>query len=115
MKVDVVITMLVAEQVLDERKIFVYATAKNIIGGTVGALRGLVLLSVYGDILYIHRAKLDNSYAECLGKFYIPDLKKIEGKAGLFGGSFSFESEGQKYRFKLPSRANKFVDFFKGK
>ena len=112
MKVDNVINILVTERVLDERKIFVYATAKNIIGGTVGALRGLVLLSVYGDVLYIHRAKLDNSYAECLGNFFVSDLKKIKGKAGLFGGSFSFEAEGQKYCFKLPSRANKFVNYF---
>ena len=112
MKVNDVLAVLVDNQMLDDKKIFVYATARNIIGGTVGALRGLVLLSVYGDVLYIHRAKLDNSYAECLGKFYISDLKKIKGKACLFGGSFSFESEGQKYCFQLPSRAHKFVNYF---
>lgn len=115
MKVDVVTNMLVAEGVLDERKIFVYATAKNIIGGTVGALQGLVLLSVCGDVLYLHRAKLDNSCERCLGNFNISDLKNVKAKAGLFGGDFTFEAEGQKYRFKLPSRADKFVDFFKVK
>lgn len=112
MKVVDVINILMTKQLLDERQIFVYATAKNIIGGTVGALHGLVLLSVYRDVLYIHRVKLDNSYAECIYKFYISDLKNIKGKAGLFGGSFSFEVEGQKYCFKLPSRANKFVNYF---
>lgn len=115
MKVDDVINILVAEQVLDERKILVYATAKNMIGGVVGAVQGLVLLSVCGDVLYLHRAKLDNSCEKCLGYFSISNLKNIKAKAGLFGGSFSFEVDGQKYSFKLPSRANKFVDFFKGK
>lgn len=112
MKVNDVLAVLVDNQMLDDKKIFVYATARNIIGGTVGALRGLVMLSICGDILYLHRVKLDNSCEECLGSFYIPDLKNIKAKAGLFGGSFSFESGGQKYRFKLPSRANKFVNYF---
>lgn len=99
---------------LDEKEIFIYATAKNMTGGAIGAVQGLVLLSVCGDILYLHRARIDNSCERCLGNFYIPDLKKVKAKAGLFGGRFSFEAEGQKYRFKLPSRANKFVNFFKG-
>ena len=30
----------------------------------------------------------------------------------LFGGKFSFKYEGQEYKFKLPSKAGKFVDFF---
>lgn len=112
MKVDDVINVLLTQQVLDERKIFVYAIAKNTIGGAAGALQGLVLLSVCGEVLYLHRAKLDNSYERCLENFYMPDLKNIKAKAGLFGGSFSFEEGGQKYRFKLPSKADKFVDFF---
>lgn len=115
MKVVDVINILVTKQVLDERQIFVYATAKSIIGGTVGALHGLVLLSIYGNVLYLHRVKFDNSCQGCLGSFYIPDLKNIKAKAGLFGGSFSFEAGGQKYSFKLPSRADKFVNFFKVK
>ena len=43
---------------------------------------------------------------------YIPNMKNIQGKAGLFGGKFSFNYEGQEYKFKLPSKAGKFVDFF---
>lgn len=45
-------------------------------------------------------------------KIYIPNMKNIQGKAGLFGGKFSFNYEGQEYKFKLPSKAGKFVDFF---
>lgn len=45
-------------------------------------------------------------------KFNIPNMKNIQGKAGLFGGKFSFKYEGQEYKFKLPSKAGKFVDFF---
>ena len=70
---------------------------------------GLVLLSVYRNVLYIHKANIDNSYGEQLAKFDIPDMKNIRGKAG---GKFSFNYEGQEYKFKLPSKAGKFVDFF---
>ena len=73
---------------------------------------GLVLLSVYRNVLYIHKANIDNSYGEQLAKFDIPDMKNIRGKAGMFGGKFSFNYEGQEYKFKLPSNAGKFVDFF---
>ena len=47
------------------------------------------MLSVNKDILYIHRANIDNSYGEQLAKIHIPDMKNIQGKAGLFGGKFS--------------------------
>ena len=113
LKVSDLINQLKQANLLDEKEVFVYATAKSMIGGAVGAMQGLVLITVCGDVLYLHRAKLDNSYADCLGKFYLSDLSNIKGKAGLFGGSFSFEADGTKYRFQLPSRANKFVDFFK--
>ena len=61
---------------------------------------------------YIHHANIDNSYDERWAKIYIPNMKNIQGKAGLFGGKFSFNYEGQEYKFKLPSKAGKFVDFF---
>lgn len=112
LKVSDIISQLKQANLLDEKEVFVYATVKSMIGGAVGSVQGLVLITVCGDVLYLHRAKLDNSYADCLGKFYLSDLGNIKGKAGLFGGSFSFEAEGQKYCFKLPSRANKFVNYF---
>lgn len=112
MKVEAVIDDLKRKNLLDDSNIFVYASEKRIIGGAVGAAYGPVLLSVYQDILYIHRAKLDNSYTDCLNKFLISDLRDIRGKAGLFSGSFSFEYEGQRYKFQLPSRSNKFVNYF---
>ena len=39
-------------------------------------------------------------------------MKNIQGKAGLFGGKFSFNYDGKEYKFKLPAKAEKFVDFF---
>ena len=39
-------------------------------------------------------------------------MKNIRGKAGLFGGKFSFNYDGKEYKFKLPAKAEKFVDFF---
>ena len=44
--------------------------------------------------------------------FHIPDMKNIRGKAGLFGGKFSFNYDRKEYKFKLPAKAEKFVDFF---
>ena len=86
---------LYSDKFLDEKNNYIYAS-----------------LSVYEDILYIHRANIDNFYGKQLAKIYIPNMKNIQGKAGLFGGKFSFKYEGQEYKFKLPSKAGKFVDFF---
>ena len=103
---------LYSDKFLDEKNNYIYASLSNKIGGLIGSVKGLVLLSVYEDILYIHRANIDNSYGKQLAKIYIPNMKNIQGKAGLFGGKFSFNYEGQEYKFKLPSKARKFVDFF---
>ena len=48
-----------------------------------------------------------------LAKIHIPDMKNIRGKAGLFGGKFAFNYDGKEYKFKLPAKAEKFVDFFR--
>ncbi len=103
---------LYSDKFLDEKNNYIYASLSNKIGGLIGSVKGLVLLSVYEDILYIHRANIDNSYGKQLAKIYIPNMKNIQGKARLFGGKFSFKYEGQEYKFKLPSKAGKFVDFF---
>ena len=103
---------LYSDKFLDEKNNYIYASLSNKIGGLIGSVKGLVLLSVYEDILYIHRANIDNSYGERLAKIYIPNMKNIQRKAGLFCGKFSFNYEGQEYKFKLPSKAGKFVDFF---
>ena len=103
---------LYSDKFLDEKNNYIYASLSNKIGGLIGSVKGLVLLSVYEDILYIHRANIDNSYGEQLAKIPIPYMKNIQGKAGLFGGKFSFNYDGKEYRFKLPAKAEKFVDFF---
>ena len=112
MKEDQVIEKLIKEKVLDDKSIYVYASVKGGIGGVIGTINGLVLLSVYKDVLYIQKANIDNSYGKQLAKIHIPDMKNIQGKAGLFGGKFSFNYDGKEYNFKLPAKAEKFVDFF---
>ena len=104
---------LYSDKFLDEKNNYIYASLSNKIGGLIGSVEGLVLLSVYEDILYIHRANIDNSYGEQLAKIHIPDMKNIRGKAGMFGGKFSFNYDGKEYKFKLPAKAEKFVDFFR--
>ena len=84
MKEDQVIEKLIKEKVLDDKSIYVYASVKGGIGGVIGTINGLVLLSVYKDVLYIQKANIDNSYGEQLAKIHIPDMKNIRGKAGLF-------------------------------
>ena len=81
-------TQLQKNKFLDEKNIYLYASMKNMIGGICGSVKGLVLLSVYKDTLYVHHANIDNSYDERLAKIYIPNMKNIQGKAGLFGGKF---------------------------
>lgn len=112
MKVEQVIAQLKQNQFLDDREVYVYASAQDMVGGVVGSIKGLVILSLYDNLLYVHRANLDNSYGEQLAEIYVPDMCKIQGKAGAFGGKFSFEYKENIYRFKLPSKANKFVDYF---
>lgn len=103
MRLEQIENQLNENNLLDEQKIYVYA---SLIG------KGLVLLSVCDDTLYIHRANIDNSYSELLAKITISKMQDIKGKSGLFGGKFSFNSDGKKYSFKLPSKAAKFVDYF---
>ena len=54
----------------------------------------------------------EKTIGERLAKIYISDMKNIQGKAGMFGGKFSFNYDGKEYIFKLPAKAEKFVDFF---
>lgn len=56
MKVKNVIEDLKDKKFIDENEIYVYASLKNIIGGAIGSIRGLVLLSINENILYIHHA-----------------------------------------------------------
>lgn len=111
-KVQKILMELKKNNLLDDRDIFTYATIQNAFGGAIEVIRGGVLISVCHEKLYIHRAKLDNSYGECYFEFYVSELQDVKGKAGLFGGRFSFVVNGQRYRFQLPSRANAFVDYF---
>lgn len=112
MKVEQVIEKLAEEKLIDNQRVYVYASVKGKLGGVVGAVNGLVLLSVYQDLLYIHKANLDNTCGERLAEIHIPEMNDIQGKAGLFGGKFSFSCEGKKYQFQLPAKAGQFVNFF---
>ena len=112
MKEEQILNCLKKETLLDEKTIYTYASLRSAIGGAIGSINGLVLLSINGNILYIHQANIDNSYGERLAKIYISDMKNIQGKAGMFGGKFSFNYDGKEYKFKLPAKAEKFMDFF---
>lgn len=90
MKEEQILNCLKKETLLDEKTIYTYASSRSAIGGAIGSINGLVLLSINGNILYIHQANIDNSYGERLAKIYISDMKNIQGKAGMFGGKFSF-------------------------
>ncbi len=115
MKVQEVVNKMKAENLVDNREIYVYATKKSLLAGAAGAVAGLCILSVYENTLYMHKANLDNTYGECLQKFAVSNMKVLKSKAGLFGGEFAFEYEGKKYKFKLPSKANNFANFFVAK
>ena len=106
-------TQLQKNNFLDENNIYIYASKKYLLEGICGRIKGLVLLSICKDTLYVHHANIDNSYGEQLAKIHIPDMKNIRGKAGMFGGKFSFNYDGKEYKFKLPAKAEKFVDFFR--
>lgn len=83
MKVDIVLEKLQKNEFLDKRNIYIYASLKNILGGIMGSISGLVLLCVYEKFLYIHHANIDNSYDERLAKIYIPNMKKYPRKSRI--------------------------------
>ena len=112
MNLKIIETQLQKNNFLDENNIYIYASKKYLLEGICGGIKGLVLLSICKDTLYVHHANIDNSYGEQLAKIHIPDMKNIRGKAGIFGGKFSFNYDGKEYKFKLPAKAEKFVDFF---
>lgn len=111
MKVDTVQEYLKNNKALDNKKIYIYASSNKIIGGVIGTQSGLVLLSVNKDILYIHRANIDNSYGEQLAKIHIPDMKNIQGKAGLFGGKFSFNYDRKEYKLNCQQKLKNLLIF----
>ena len=115
MKVQEVITKMKSENLIDDRELLVYATKKGILGGAAGAAMNLAILSVYKDTLYVHRAAMDNSYHEQLAAYQLSDLKIVKSKAGFFGGDFVFEYEGKKEHYSLPSKSEKFAEFFASK
>ena len=79
---------LYSDKFLDEKNNYIYASLSNKIGGLIGSVKGLVLLSVYEDILYIHRANIDNSYGKQLAKIYIPNMKISKEKPDYLVESF---------------------------
>ena len=103
---------LYTDKYLDEKSIIFMHQLLTKQAVFIGSVKGLVLLSIYENRLYIHKANIDNSYGEQLAKIHIPDMKNIRGKAGMFGGKFSFNYDGKEYKFKLPAKAEEFVDFF---
>ncbi|MCP1111630.1 hypothetical protein M2145_002938 [Lachnospiraceae bacterium PF1-21] len=115
MKVEEVVKKLKAEQLLDQNEIYTYATKPvmgGILGGAVGAAAGAVLLSVSGNILYVHKAKLDNTYGECLDRIDIQSMRDVQGKTGVVGGKLSFEYDGKRFKSKITSRDSRFIDYF---
>lgn len=112
MRLEQVENQLCENNLLDKQKIYIYASLIGGAGALIGRTKGLMLLSVCEDTLYIHRANIDNSYGEQFAKISISKMQDVKGKAGLFGGKLSFNADGRKYNFKLPSKAGKFVDFF---
>lgn len=77
MKEDQVIEKLIKEKVLDDKSIYVYASVKWGIGGVIGTINGLVLLSVYKDVLYIQKANIGWTTGKDLYSRYekYPNLK----------------------------------------
>ena len=112
MKVQDVVNKMKTEKLVDDREIYVYATKKSLLGGVAGAIANLMILSVYENVLYIHKANMDNSCGELIERINVSDMKILKAKAGVFGGNFVFEYDGKKYSYKLPARAKKFADFF---
>lgn len=115
MKVQDVVNQMKAAKLLDEREIYAYASKKSVLGGAIGAIAGAVILSVCENTLYVHKAAMDNSYKKCLGTYDISNIKIIKSKSGLLGGNFIFKYEGKKYKYTLPSKTQKFANFFVGK
>ena len=115
MKIQEVIEQMKSENLLDDREMLVYATRQGTIGEVLSGEIHVVVLSVHNDTLYMHRATLNNSYKELIRQYRLSDIKIIKSKAGFFGGDFIFEYEGKQEQYILPSRSERFAEFFANK
>ena len=92
---------------------YIYASLSNKIGGLIGSVKGLVLLSVYEDILYIHRANIDNSYGKQLAKNLYSKYEKYPRKSRIiWWKDFLSSMKDKNINLNCHQRPEKFVDFF---
>ena len=88
MNLKIIETQLQKNNFLDENNIYIYASKKYLLEGICGRIKGLVLLSICKDTLYVHHANIDNSYGEQLAKIHIPDMKISEERLECLVESF---------------------------
>ena len=78
MKVQQAVAQMHAQGLLDEREIYAYAQADSAIGGALGAMMNIVLITVNGNRISVFKGNIDNTWGQQLisaDKSELSDLK----------------------------------------
>lgn len=92
-KYEQTLTKAKSENLIDERKVMVFSTAKTLPNGEYG----LCLLCVNGNTLGIYDTDFNQNIGEMLYKITLSRISNIKNSSFIFNRYLKFEYEGCKY------------------
>ncbi len=116
MKVQQAVAQMHAQGLLDEREIYAYAQADSAIGGALGAMMNIVLITVNGNRISVFKGNIDNTWGQQLISADKSELSDLKIKNVFFGmqKKFSFALNGQRFCYVLTGASSKkLIEFLK--
>lgn len=102
--------------IMDERKLYVYASNKSnyaFVGGALGSMLTLVILSIKGNTFHVCEAKLNNDAKNIVYRCPLSRMENFKFKPGSFFSVLSFTVGDEKFKFVNFQNGKKFIPAFK--